>query len=83
MNQTKFSSYRQTPENEARKRQIIKVTGVGLFVNILLSCIKFAAGVIGSSQAVIADAVKHNLLKKGPDVVDVLIHIEPFRAQIQ
>ena len=39
---------------------VLRATWAGLIVNILLSVLKFVAGVLGSSQAVIADAV-HSL----------------------
>jgi cation diffusion facilitator family transporter len=43
-----------------KKREIKKITLWGLWVNILLSVIKFILGFLGNSQAVIADAV-HSL----------------------
>ena len=42
---------------EGRTRAIRTVTLGGLLVNLLLSVIKFILGVVGSSQALIADAV--------------------------
>ncbi len=47
-------------------KKIKKVTWLGLIVNILLSAFKFAVGVIGKSQAVVADAV-HSLSDVGTD----------------
>jgi cation diffusion facilitator family transporter len=44
----------------AREQIIRKVTWVGLFVNLFLAGIKFAAGILGKSQAVVADAI-HSL----------------------
>lgn len=45
----------------AIKEQVVrKVTWVGLFVNLILAGIKFAAGVLGKSQALVADAI-HSL----------------------
>ena len=41
-------------------RKIKKVTWMGLIANLLLAAFKFAVGIIGKSQAVIADAV-HSL----------------------
>lgn len=37
-----------------------KITWIGLLINIALACIKFAAGYLGQSQALIADAI-HSL----------------------
>jgi cation diffusion facilitator family transporter len=44
-----------------------KVTGIGLAANLLLSALKFAAGVVGNSQAVVADAV-HSLSDSTTDI---------------
>jgi len=45
----------------ANKEQVVrKVTWVGLFVNLFLAGLKFAAGVLGKSQALVADAI-HSL----------------------
>jgi cation diffusion facilitator family transporter len=44
-----------------------RVTGIGLAVNLLLSALKFAAGVVGNSQAVVADAV-HSLSDSTTDI---------------
>jgi cation diffusion facilitator family transporter len=45
----------------ANREQVVrKVTWVGLFVNIFLAGLKFAAGIVGKSQALIADAI-HSL----------------------
>jgi cation diffusion facilitator family transporter len=48
------------PDNVERAGHIRKVTVVGLIVNLLLFGFKLAAGIVGSSQAVVADAV-HSL----------------------
>lgn len=48
-----------TPDADAAA-QTRRVTWAGVFVNIALSAAKFAAGVVGHSQALIADAV-HSL----------------------
>ena len=45
---------------EAQARVVRRVTWIGLLANVLLAGIKFAGGLLGSSQAVIADAV-HSL----------------------
>lgn len=47
-------------------RQIRRITWIGLFANLLLSGLKFLVGVLGSSQAVIADAV-HSLSDMSTD----------------
>ena len=45
----------------ANKEQVVrKVTWIGLFVNLFLVGLKFAAGVLGKSQALVADAI-HSL----------------------
>lgn len=47
--------------------EIRRVTIVGMIVNILLSALKFTVGILGSSQALIADAV-HSLSDLTTDV---------------
>ncbi len=47
-------------------QQIRKVTWIGLVINVLLATVKFIVGFIGSSQAVIADAV-HSLSDMATD----------------
>ncbi len=54
-----------------RSAQIRQVTWVGLFVNLALSAIKFAAGILGHSQAVVADAV-HSLSDMTTDIAILL-----------
>lgn len=44
---------RLTSSNE---REIKRVTFIGMIINIALSALKFAAGIFGNSQAIIADA---------------------------
>lgn len=53
---------------EARKREIYRVTFVGLVVNLLLSAAKLVAGIIGRSAAMTADAV-HSFSDLATDVV--------------
>ncbi len=48
------------PRVASREQVIRKVTWVGLFVNLFLSGLKFAAGILGKSQALVADAI-HSL----------------------
>ncbi len=45
---------------EETSREIRCITWVGLIINVLLSVVKFVAGVLGRSQAVIADSI-HSL----------------------
>lgn len=54
-----------------REKTIYKVTLVGSAVNILLVAVKFAAGVVGRSSAMIADAV-HSLSDLLSDVIVVV-----------
>lgn len=46
---------------------VARVTWTGLIINILLSALKFACGVLGSSQAIVADAV-HSLSDSSTDI---------------
>ncbi len=56
----------ETPEHYVRR-----VTWIGLIANILLSGIKFLAGILGDSQALMADAV-HSLSDTITDVAVIL-----------
>lgn len=47
-------------EAEIRKKKIYRVTFIGFAVNLLLAGIKLAAGILGRSGAMVADAV-HSL----------------------
>ena len=51
--------------------QIRRITWIGLLVNLLLSLLKFTVGLLGSSQAVVADAV-HSLSDLGTDLAVLL-----------
>lgn len=53
---------------ETRKREIYRVTFVGLIVNLLLSGAKLVAGIVGRSAAMTADAV-HSFSDLATDVV--------------
>lgn len=53
---------------EIRKHRIYRVTFVGFVVNLVLSCLKLAAGVVGRSGAMVADAV-HSFSDLATDVV--------------
>lgn len=55
-------------EAEIRKRKIYRVTFIGFVVNLALSCFKLAAGVLGRSAAMTADAV-HSFSDMATDVV--------------
>lgn len=58
-----------------REREIYKVTIVGSVANAALMAIKFVAGIVGHSSAMIADAV-HSLSDFATDlIVLVLVHI--------
>ncbi len=51
----------------AHATEVRRVTRVGLATNIVLSAIKLAGGIVGSSQAVVADAV-HSISDCGTDI---------------
>jgi cation diffusion facilitator family transporter len=54
--------------NDASRDKIIRrVTWIGFFTNLLLAGIKFAAGIFGKSQAVMADAI-HTLTDLTTDI---------------
>jgi cation diffusion facilitator family transporter len=46
-----------TPGITNKEQVVRRVTWVGLFVNLFLAALKFAAGILGKSQALIADAI--------------------------
>lgn len=48
------------PRVANREQVVRKVTWAGLFVNLFLAGLKFAAGILGKSQALVADAI-HSL----------------------
>ena len=56
---------------DQRNRQVRRITWFGLILNIFLTALKFAAGVFGHSQAMIADAV-HSVSDFGTDLVLLL-----------
>jgi len=51
-----------------RSKTALRVTWIGLAVNCLLTAVKFAAGVLGRSQAMIADSL-HSLSDLASDIV--------------
>ena len=53
---------------DCHKREIYRVTFVGLVVNLVLSLLKLAAGVVGRSGAMVADAV-HSFSDLATDIV--------------
>lgn len=54
--------------NGASKERIVRrVTWIGLWVNLVLAAIKFAAGIFGKSQALVADAI-HTLTDLTTDI---------------
>ncbi len=55
----------------SREKEIYKVTAAGSVVNILLTLLKFVAGVLGASAAMIADAV-HSLSDLLTDVIVIV-----------
>lgn len=55
-------------EAEIRKRKIYRVTFIGFVVNLLLTGLKFVAGIVGRSGAMVADAV-HSCSDMATDVV--------------
>ncbi|MDE5813885.1 MAG: cation diffusion facilitator family transporter [Muribaculaceae bacterium] len=60
---------------QTREKDIYKVTIVGTIVNALLVAVKFVAGIIGRSSALVADAV-HSLTDFVSDIVVlVFVHI--------
>ncbi|MDF0591274.1 cation diffusion facilitator family transporter [Candidatus Methanocrinis natronophilus] len=67
-----------TEDGEGGPEEVVKVvrqvTLVGLAINLALSAVKFAAGVLGNSQAVVADAV-HSLSDTATDVA-VLVGVK-------
>lgn len=56
---------------EIRKRKIYRVTLVGFAVNLVLSLVKLAAGILGRSGAMVADAV-HSFSDIATDVVVIV-----------
>jgi cation diffusion facilitator family transporter len=52
-------------------RHVVRVTWIGFAGNVFLSALKFIAGFLGSSQAVVADAV-HSLSDMGTDLAVLL-----------
>ena len=55
-------------KEDSRLKTIYRVTMVGLMVNVLLALVKLAAGYIGRSEAMVADAF-HSVSDLATDVV--------------
>lgn len=66
MSSTQASENASFEQNIASIARIKQVTIIGIIVNILLSVIKFILGIIGTSQAVVADAI-HSLSDMSTD----------------
>ena len=60
-----------SPPEKQRERQIYKVTIVGSLVSLFLIMVKFPAGIIGRSSAMIADAV-HSLSDFVTDIIVIV-----------
>lgn len=58
-------------KSEKRAQEAIRITAIGAVVNALLMAIKLAAGVVGGSQAMIADAI-HTLSDFATDIAVVI-----------
>ena len=58
---------KSTSHDAAREKTVRKVTWVGLLANLFLAGFKFIAGIIGKSQALIADAI-HSLTDLTTDI---------------
>lgn len=61
-------------DEKQRLREVYKVTIAGSIINVLLLVLKFAAGILGHSAAMIADAI-HSLTDFATDVV-VLVFVK-------
>lgn len=60
--------------NERHVSEVRRVTGISLAANLALSALKFATGILGNSQAVVADAV-HSLSDSVTDIA-VLVGVK-------
>lgn len=58
-------------DSKTSSEQARNITAIGLVVNVVLSAVKFALGILGHSQAVVADAV-HSLSDMGTDLLILL-----------
>ncbi len=67
MTQDQNDAQNSTAGPTSKERIVRKVTWVGLFVNLVLAAVKFAAGIFGRSQALVADAI-HSLTDLTTDI---------------
>ena len=67
MTQKQNGAQISTADPTSKERIVRKVTWVGLCVNLILAAVKFAAGILGRSQALIADAI-HSLTDLTTDI---------------
>lgn len=72
-NNTRASSTQDLDERSLIS-EVRRVTLIGLVINVALSALKLAAGIVGNSQAVVADAV-HSLSDTATDVA-VLVGVK-------
>lgn len=74
-------------EAEARKRVIYRVTFVGFVVNLVLTAMKFAAGIVGRSGAMVADAgallFRHGYRRGGDRLREDLRQTQGRRARLR
>lgn len=75
---SKTPDQRQPEPVPVQTREVRRVTLWGLLVNLLLCCVKFLSGILGSSQALLADAV-HSLSDSVTDLV-VLVGVRFWSA---
>lgn len=59
-------------------REVRRVTGAGIVANLFLSALKFVCGIVGSSQAIVADAV-HSLSDTTTDAA-ILVGVSYWSA---
>ncbi len=67
MNQKQNGAQNSTAGPTSKESTVRKVTWVGLWVNLILAAVKFAAGIFGRSQALVADAI-HSLTDLTTDI---------------
>ena len=67
LTQNQKSAQFSTVDAASKEKIVRRVTWVGLFVNLVLAAIKFAAGIFGRSQALVADAI-HSLTDLTTDI---------------
>jgi len=67
VNQKQNGAQNSTAGPTSKESIVRKVTWVGLWVNLILAAVKFAAGIFGRSQALVADAI-HSLTDLTTDI---------------